>query len=596
MYAINRIAAVSPELRVAAPFFNSGVMSDRYAEAVKYGASVVLFPAMSVTGKSCGVLFQQPYLLESAAQAAEEFAASTGSAAAVFGLPKLIGGKLFECAAVAQNGRIIALVVRENPELPGFCGSLPEMADVYPEGTVFDGGLSFSVNFSHPVLSDTGAQVELFCRAEAEVPGLRRQTEEFLRARSAANGNAAAAAFAGCGESTTDQLYGGGVYIAEGGRMIACRPSPAAEAGMILADIDREKITFARMKKRSCGKKVAIDALPEAPDFSFLKNPSRPFLPETPDELAEFCRESFALQTIGLYQRFIRCGAKKLVLGISGGLDSTIALVALAMLCREYGLPAETVLAITMPGFGTTGRTKNNALLLAEKLGAEIMEIPIAQACLQHFSDLGHDSGETSSVYENAQARERTQILMDLSNKVNGIVIGTGDLSEIALGWSTFNGDQMAMYGINSSIPKTNIAPMLRYAAEVLPGTAEILQDVIDTPVSPELLPLDENGQIVQKTEAILGAYELHDYYLWQLLHGVSAPDKLLALAKDAFDDIYPDEELKRVRDLFLRRFFTQQFKRTAGPDGIQAGVCSLSARSAWQMPADVSGALWTAR
>lgn len=596
MYAINRIAAVSPELRVADPFFNSGVMSDRYAEAVKYGASVVLFPAMSVTGKSCGVLFQQPYLLESAAQAAEEFAASTGSAAAVFGLPKLIGGKLFECAAVAQNGRITALVVRENPELPGFCGSLPEMADVYPEGTVFDGGLSFSVNFSHPVLSDTGAQVELFCRAEAEVPGLRRQTEEFLRARSAANGNAAAAAFAGCGESTTDQLYGGGLYIAEGGRMIACRPSPAAEAGMILADIDREKITFARMKKRNCGKKVAIDALPEAPDFSFLKNPSHPFLPETPDELAEFCRESFALQTIGLYQRFIRCGAKKLVLGISGGLDSTIALVALAMLCREYGLPAETVLAVTMPGFGTTGRTKNNALLLAEKLGAEIMEIPIAQACLQHFSDLGHDSGETSSVYENAQARERTQILMDLSNKVNGIVIGTGDLSEIALGWSTFNGDQMAMYAINSSIPKTNIAPMLRYAAEVLPGTAEILQDVIDTPVSPELLPLDENGQIVQKTEAILGAYELHDYYLWQLLHGVSAPDKLLALAKDAFDDIYPDEELKRVRDLFLRRFFTQQFKRTAGPDGIQAGVCSLSARSAWQMPADVSGALWTAR
>ena len=336
-----------------------------------------------------------------------------------------------------------------------------------------------------------------------------------------------------------------------------------------------------------------LEMLPEVEDLHYFANPVHPFLPEDPEIRREFCRETFALQTIGLGERFLRCGAKKLVLGISGGLDSTLALTALALMCKEYGLPMDTILAVTMPGFGTTGRTKSNAVKLAELLGAEVREIPIDRACLQHFTDIGHDPQQTNSVYENSQARERTQILMDLANAVNGIVIGTGDLSEIALGWSTFNGDQMAMYSVNSSIPKSNIAALLEYASGILPGSAAILQDVIDTPVSPELLPLDENGEIAQKTENILGAYELHDYYLWHFTHGVSGPEKLFALAKDAFDGKYPDEELLRVRDLFIRRFFTQQFKRTAGPDGIQAGVVSLSARNAWSMPADINGKLW---
>ncbi len=594
MYSICRIAAVSPELHAADPFFNIRMMEKSYNAALREGASLVLFPAMAVTGKSCGVLFKQPYLLKSALDAAETFAALTGESAAVFGIPRLINGKLLECTAIAQNGKIVAFVVNNTPDLPGFSGICPDVENFYPAGKVFDGNLSFSINFSGRNCADTGAQLELFCLAEPEVPGLWQRRKKFAVSRSMENGCAVVIANAGCGESTSDQLYGGALLIACNGQISAARPSPAIESGMIFGDIDLEKIDFARMQNGGVQAETEkIARLPEAPDFKYLYNPAHPFLPDTPEKLSEFCRESFALQTIGLYQRFKRCGAKKFVLGISGGLDSTLALVVLAMICREYALSPETILAVTMPGFGTTGRTKNNALLLAEAIDAEIREISIVPACTQHFADLDHDPAVTNSVYENSQARERTQILMDLANKVNGIVIGTGDLSEIALGWSTFNGDQMAMYAVNSSIPKTNIAPMLHYAANILPGTEKILQDVIDTPVSPELLPLDENGEIAQKTEAILGAYELHDYYLYQLTNGVSEPGKLFALAKDAFKEAYPDDELIRVRDLFLRRFFTQQFKRTAAPDGIQAGICSLSARTAWQMPADINGALW---
>ena len=253
----------------------------------------------------------------------------------------------------------------------------------------------------------------------------------------------------------------------------------------------------------------------------------------------------------------------------------------------------DKIIAVTMPGFGTTSRTKNNALLLAQNFGATIREISIHAACSQHFSDIGHDETVRNSVYENSQARERTQILMDIANQTNGIVIGTGDLSEVALGWSTFNGDQMAMYNINSSIPKSNIACMLEFAAKIFPESEAILRDVIATPVSPELLPPDENGEINQCTENILGAYELHDYVLYHFYNGIGSQRKLLAMAEAAFGDKYSSEELQRVTGIFFRRFFTQQFKRTAAPDGVQSGVCSLSARSAFPMPADLSITGW---
>ena len=589
---IFRICAVSPQLHPAFPAFNVEKMASAYAEAAGCGASLVLFPAYAVTGRSCGVLLSQPYLLESAWQAVEKFAAATGTVPAVFGAVKVINGTPAECAVVAQNGKIAGVVA--NVESTDVSAISPEEEKLFAAGQIFDGNLRFSVNFAGNMPGACPADIQLFCGAEAEMPGSWQKRKNFYSALAEHNSCAVAAAFAGKDESTGDQLYGGGLLIADQGKIVSERPSPAFEAGMIYAEIDLDRIHAAQFKKHlTPGKAVKLDAVAQSPDLRFLSNPSHPFLPENEAELSVFCRETFALQTIGLGERMLRCRAQKMVLGISGGLDSTLALVVLAFVCKKYGFASDTILAVTMPGFGTTGRTKNNALKLAEILGAEIREVPIAAACLQHFADIGHDANETNSVYENSQARERTQILMDIANKVNGIVIGTGDLSEIALGWSTFNGDQMAMYAVNSSIPKSNIAAMLQYAAKELPGTAEILQDVIDTPVSPELLPLDENGQIAQKTEAILGAYELHDYYLWQLYHGVSDPAKLLILAQDAFKEKYPESELLRVRDLFLRRFFTQQFKRTAAPDGIQAGVVSLSARGSWQMPADIADNLW---
>ena len=596
MFNIYRIAAVSPDLHPADTCFNVSVMTDAYAQAVKNHASLVLFPALAVTGKSCGILFQQPFLLDSAKAEAEKFAAATGNVPAVFGLPLLTGGKLLECAAVAQNGRIAGLVVRKTPELPFFTGIVPENSGFYPAGKVFDdGNLAFSVNFTGDMPEFPAAQLQLFCGAEASVPGKWKKNERFFRAISDQISGVTAAAFAGSDESTGDMVYGGGIIICDRGKTAAVRPAPAAGAGVIYADIDLDKINHAQMRLplSPAVDRVQLSAIPQAPDFRYLYNPQNPFLPETPEETAKFCQETLELQITGLGERLLRCGAKKLVLGISGGLDSTLALVILALLCRRYALEPATVLAVTMPGFGTTGRTKSNAVKLAELFGAEVREISITDACMQHFRDIGHDPAKVNSVYENSQARERTQILMDIANQENGIVIGTGDLSEIALGWSTFNGDQMAMYAVNSSIPKSCIAPVLRYAATLLDGSGKILQDVIDTPVSPELLPLDENGELTQKTEDILGAYELHDFYLYHFVNGVSAPDKLFALAQNAFAGKYPDCELQRVKELFIKRFFTQQFKRTAAPDGVQAGIISLSARTDWPMNADISGMLW---
>ena len=590
MFDISRIAAISPDLRTADTRFNADVLSGEYRNAVNNGASLVLFPAMAITGKSCGSLFFLPGLLNAAESAAGSFAAATGSVPAVFGMPKLVGGKVLECAAIAQNGKIIAYIVRSNPDIPGFSGIVPQGENFHPAGTVFDGGLRFAINFDGDIPVFPQAHLLLILGADKEVPGSFRQRETRCLAASMQISGAVAAAFAGCGESTTDHMYGGSLIICDRGKLLASRPSPAMHSANICADIDREVITAAQMKTPFAqAENIPVSTVPDAPDFRFLHNPAHPFLPDDPQELDNFCRETFALQSIGLAQRFKRCFAQKMVLGISGGLDSTLALIVLAMVCRENNLPPDTIIAVTMPGFGTTGRTRNNATRLAEVIGAEIREIPIAEACSMHFRDIGHDPNVTNSVYENSQARERTQILMDIANSCNGIVIGTGDLSEIALGWSTFNGDQMAMYSVNSSIPKSNIAAMLHYAAEVIPNTREILMDVINTPVSPELLPLDENGEITQKTENILGAYEIHDFYLFNFMQGISKPEKLFALAQNAFSGKYPSEELERVRELFFKRFFSQQFKRTAAPDGIQAGIISLSARSSWQMGSDIS-------
>ncbi len=582
MFGIYRLALVTPELHPADVDFNAEKIIALYHEAVNSGASLVLFPEFAVTGKSCGALFYQQYLLKRAAAAAEKIAAVTGNVPAVFGLAQLCGNQMQSTIVWAQNGRITASVARE------LTGAASE--NIFPAGTVFDCGITVSLEFFNAFPQNTGAVLKLFAGAEALLPGADREHREFFTALSRTGKCAAAGVFAGDGESGTDIIYGGKACFAVNGVSVA-----AGNDAIEYFDFDAEKIIAARMDGVPAAPAAVKTApLPEAPDMKYLYNPAHPFLPETPAEREIFCEETLAIQSRALGLRYQRSFAKSFVIGISGGLDSTLALAVLARCCKEFAIPPEKIIAVTMPGFGTTARTRNNAVLLAEIIGATIREIPIAAACEQHFADISHEPENRNSVYENTQARERTQILMDIANQTGGIVVGTGDLSEIALGWCTFNGDHMAMYNVNCSIPKSSIAPLLEHAALTLPqAAADILHDVIATPVSPELLPPDENGNIGQKTEVILGAYELHDYFLWQIFCGVSEPAKLLALAQHAFGEKYPEAELIRVRDLFFRRFFTQQFKRTAAPDGIQAGKFSLSARNAWQMGADITGSLW---
>ena len=593
MYGIYRIALAAPELHPADVEFNVAKMLAAYQEAVAAGASVVVYPELAVTGRSCGSLFSQPYLLKLARAGAEKLIAATGETPAVFGMPLVCGDAVFDAMVWARGGEVAARIVRYDPDLGYFSGDVPTEAGWYPAGTVFSCGLTTTVEFFGGLPSAERASLRIFAGAEPRLPGAARQREEFFRAFSRCGRCAAAGVFAGDGESGTDVIYGGDAVCAADGERLTDRVRGCVR----LFDVDGEKLAAAGFAGgKGAVAAVELPPLPEAPDFEYLDNPAHPFLPSDPAACREFARETLQIQSDALALRRERSGAKTLVLGISGGLDSTLALVVMVKCCRGHGIPASEMVAVTMPGFGTTGRTKSNALRLAELAGATIREISITEACLRHFADLGHDPDRHDSTYENAQARERTQILMDIANQTGGLVVGTGDLSEIALGWCTDNGDHMAMYNVNAAIPKSSIATLLECAAEELPeGAAAILRDIIATPVSPELLPPEADGSIVQKTEQILGAYELHDYFLWQLLNGVSEPAKLLALAKDAFGDKYPEAELVRVRELFFRRFFTQQFKRTAAPDGVQAGPFSLSARGSWVMGADISGKAWRA-
>ena len=455
-------------------------------------------------------------------------------------------------------------------------------------GTVACGDLSVS-------FSDTNADIVLASSALGAVPGRNALIRKKFEVFSSEYQSVIAAVSCGAGESTTDVLYPGYICIAENGRTIASAAPFGRGDKLVFADADIEAL---RYRRRCSGHAAVVPELclatvPEAPDTEFAVIEAHPFLPGDEAARREFCAETLQIQSEALAHRIKCCHAQKMVLGISGGLDSTLALLVLRRVCELLDLPGSDILAVTMPGFGTTGRTKNNALNLAKLIGAEIREISIAQACLQHFADLGHDPECRNSVYENTQARERTQILMDIANGVNGLVIGTGDLSELALGWCTYNGDQMSMYSVNASVPKSIIKDLMEYEISNFPESADILRDVIATPVSPELLPAADGDTPGQKTEEILGAYELHDFFIWNFCGNGWGREKLAALAKKAFAGVYDEVEIERCLKLFMKRFFTQQFKRSAAPDGIQAGEFSFSPRGGLQMPSDSTMGLW---
>ncbi len=643
-YGFVKVAAGVPEVRVADPRWNVERIESLAIQAEGRGVEVIVFPELSLTGYTCGDLFAQQLLIDEAEAALIHLMNFSRSLdiICIVGLPVAYGGSLLNCAAVVQKGRILGLVpktylpnYKEFYEMRWFTSgaSIQQDAQVWICGqqTRLSTSLLFhtpTCTFGVEICEDLwatippssrhtlcGAEIMFNLSADNDLVGKETYLRSLLQQQSARC--IAGYVYAGCGfgESTQDVVFGGKAYVVEYGTIVAEARRHSIEPQILESEIDVERLRAERRVNTTftacAGREVAstahydtIDtALITPRDFQFTRsiNP-HPFVP-TGRHLDERCEEIFAIQTEGLAKRLRHTGCKTLVVGISGGLDSTLALLVAVKTLDLLNLPRKGIVGITMPGFGTTGRTYNNALQLMRSLGVTIREISIAQAVEQHFEDIGHDPADHDITYENSQARERTQILMDVANQVNGMVVGTGDLSELALGWCTYNGDHMSMYGVNTGVPKTLVQHLVRWVAmqQTDERTRDTLLDIIDTPISPELIPANEHGEIQQKTEDIVGPYELHDFFLYHVLRWGYRPSKIYFLAQQAFGlkgagaTSYDDEAIKHWLTNFYRRFFSQQFKRSCLPDGPKVGTVSLSPRGDWRMPSDASREAWIA-
>lgn len=617
-----KVAAVSPELRVADCAFNADKITEAIAAAAGLGVKLLVFPELSVTGYTCADLFLQKSLTDGAEAALSRIAeASAGlDIVSVVGVPLARGGKLYNCAAVVRGGRVLAAVPKT---------SLPNYGE-FQEPRWFEAG---SEENARPGCQDTpfGTKLLFRCRQMPEftfaveicedlwvpVPPSARHAEagallianlsasdetiakaEYRRALVAGQSSRLACAYvyadAGTGESTTDMVFGGHNLIAENGSILA-ESAPFA-GGYCSAEVDlqamsRERRRLTTFPRRADGYEEIYFDLTPCETALTARPPRLPFVPAEGAERGPRLELVLSIQAHGLRKRIAHTKVKKIVLGVSGGLDSTLALLVAARAADLSKRPRTDILAVTMPAFGTTERTRGNAEKLCLRLGAELRTVDISEAVRQHFRDIGQDIDNCDVTYENAQARERTQVLMDIANQAGGLVVGTGDLSELALGFATYNGDHMSMYGVNAGIPKTLVRHLVRHEAERTEDAAlrEALLDVLDTPVSPELLPPGA-GQI---TEEIVGPYELHDFFLYYALRWGFTPAKILRLAKMAFEGSYDGGELLKWMRIFYSRFFAQQFKRSCLPDGPKVGSVSLSPRGDWRMPSDAAAALW---
>lgn len=634
-YGYYRLAAAVPRVRVADVEYNTAELIAATEQAAAQGASIVVFPELCITAASCADLFFQPSLLKAAEAALTRFANQTADLpiVAVVGLPLLLDDKLFNVAAVVQGGFVRGFVPksiipdkRECSERRQFSpaamltrSEISAHGDSYriPIGTdlIFEvtEELKFGVEIGDDAtallppstrLAMQGARAILNPASAITIAG----RTEYIRTQVAARSGGCVAAYvhagAGVGESTQDGVCGGSALIAVNGRISAKNTPFARELSVVYADIDMQRLGAARLSESTFCDNLLQAEWPEprcilcpvdvpACDLKYAYLPPRPFVPEP--AIREYrCEEILNIQAAALAKRIECAYAKTLVIGVSGGLDSTLALLVCDRACKLLGRTNDSILALTMPGFGTTGRTYNNAVKMIDLLGCTFKEVNIKESCLLHFKDLDFDPALRTNTYENVQARERTKLLMNLANKTGGMVVGTGDLSEIALGWATYNGDHMSMYGVNCSIPKSLIRCLIEYAAtKAEPELAAVLRDVNATPVSPELLPPSDDGKIDQKTEEILGPYDLHDFFLYHFIKYGAEPAKLKALAMHAFAGEYDEALVDSTLRMFLRRFFTQQFKRTCVPDGPKVGTIALSPRADWRMPTDVCGALW---
>lgn len=630
-YGFVKVASAVPTVKVADCRHNAGQMAEMIAEAANQNVEIIIFPELSITGYTCGDLFAQSVLLEEAEKSLEWLVAETQSlpVISIVGIPHPHNGSLINAAVVFQSGKILGVVPKtflpnykefyekrwfasalQTPEcVTSICGQrVPMQRDML----FATGNTTFGVEICEDLwstippcsfLSLEGAEIVFNMSADNDCVGKHSYLRNLVKQQSARCIAGYVFSSCGFGESTTDVVFAGTSIICDNGSIIAEGERFAMDRRMTVGEIDVESIrndrrvntTFAESRGLHSRQAVTIDALPQTPSALNLTRTVNP-LPFVPSgsKLDSCCEEIFAIQSTGLAQRLAHTHAETAVIGISGGLDSTLALLVAVNTFDKLHKDRKNIIGVTMPGFGTTDRTYTNALCLMKSLGVTIREISIKDSCIQHFKDICHDINVHDVTYENSQARERTQLLMDIANQRNGMVIGTGDLSELALGWATYNGDHMSMYGVNASVPKTLVKHLVAWIANRLDDeTAKTtLLDIVDTPISPELIPADKNGNIKQKTEDIVGPYELHDFFLYNLLRHGFSPKKIFALAQIAFDGEFDNATIKKWLTTFCRRFFNQQFKRSCLPDGPKIGL-SLSPRGDWRMPSDATSRLW---
>ena len=630
-YGFVKVAAAVPAVRVADVAYNVQEIEKLIALADGQGVELLCFPELSLTGYTCQDLFQEQLLIIKSEEGLLRLLDFTRQLdiVCVVGLPVQAGGLLLNCAAVIQGGALLGVVPKtylpnygEFYEKRWFASSQDLNAtNIYLAGTPITlsaepklfqmGDVKFGVEICEDVwapippsnnLTMAGADIIVNLSASDELIGKHRYLRSLLAQQSARTMSGYVYASSGFGESTQDVVYGGNAMIFENGRLLVEGDRFSFQPQLKSIQIDVERLRTERYAnstfinaQRGAHAAIIPAKTPIGKDFVLTRSVnSHPFIPAN-EEMSDSCEEILNIQTSGLAKRLIHTHCEHVVLGISGGLDSTLALLVCVRTFDKMGLDRKGIIGVTMPGFGTTDRTHDNAASLMQSLGISQMEISIAAAVTQHFADIGHDASIHDATYENSQARERTQILMDLANKCNALVVGTGDLSELALGWATYNGDHMSMYGVNGGVPKTLIQYLVRYNAQ-LPQFAAVhdtLLDIVDTPISPELTPADEEGNIKQKTEDLVGPYELHDFFLYYMLRFGFRPAKIYMLAQRAFDGIYDDSTIKKWLTIFCRRFFSQQFKRSCLPDGPKVGSISLSPRGDWRMPSDACSTLW---
>ena len=634
-YGFVRVAAAVPQVKVADCRYNASQAEEMIFEADENNVQAIVFPELNITGYSCGDLFGQTLLLEQAEIALMQLMNNTRQLdiISILGMPVLVGGILYNTAVVIQKGKILGVVPKTY--LPNYsefyekrwfapattldgerkirlCGQSVTMgANLLFDASDFCFGIELCEDVWAPVppsstLALAGADVIFNLSADTENIGKHQYLRSLLAQQSARCLCGYVFASSGFGESSTDVVFAGNALIYENGSLLASSSRFSFTRQLVMSELDIERLrgerqhntTFASCLRdnKSLQFTTVSTEMVQPKDIELTRAiDAHPFVPAGDTLLDERCEEIFSIQVAGLAKRLVHTGCKTVVVGISGGLDSTLALLVCVKTFDKLGLSRDGIVGITMPGFGTTDRTYNNALSLMRSLRVTTREISIRESCIQHFKDIDHDMSVHNVTYENGQARERTQILMDYANKVGGLVIGTGDLSELALGWATYNGDHMSMYGVNASVPKTLVRYLVTWVAQtgVDTDSKATLLDIVDTPISPELIPADENGNIKQKTEDLVGPYELHDFFLYNILRFGFRPAKIYYLATLAFGASYDKPTIKKWLTTFYRRFFAQQFKRSCLPDGPKVGSVSLSPRGDWRMPSDASSAMW---